>query len=80
MKKNQTNFQDSDESHSDENEPEPTQVKGTVSRRGRKPTDDRWTRVVKFKPDSDNDIPLFSYIKDSNIFFVDSESEDDNLI
>ena len=79
MKKHQTDLQDSYDSESDRYEPETAKVKGSVSKPGRKPTDERWTRVVKFKPDSDIDTPLFSYIKDSNDFFVDSESEIDDL-
>ena len=66
MKGHDSSSEYSDESNSDENEKEPTQVKGIVSRRGRKPIDERWTRVVKFKPDSNKEIPMYSYIKDSN--------------
>ena len=80
MKENQSSFEDSYDSESDRYEPEPAKVGGTISKPGRKPVDERWTRTVKFKPDSDNDVPLFSYIKDSNKFFVDSESENENQI
>ena len=54
--------------------------KGKGSKRGPKPTDPRWTRVVKFNPNSDDPIPVFSYIKDSNTFYVDSDSEEEDLL
>ena len=54
--------------------------KSKGSKRGPKPTDPRWTRLVKLNPNSDNPIPVFSYIKDANVFFVDSDSEDEGLL
>ena len=54
--------------------------KGTGSKRGPKPTDPRWTRVVKFNPNSDDPIMLYSYTKDSNAFYVDTDSDEEVLV
>ena len=68
----------SESSDGDQSEPEeysPTKAKPKGSKPGPKPIDPKWTRVVKYKPNSDDPISTFSYIKDSNKFFVDTDSD-----
>ena len=80
MKKNQRYPESSDSDQSEQEEYGKSKSKGTGSKRGPKPIDPRWTRVIKFKPNSDDPIQVYSYIKDANLFFVDSDTEEEDSL
>ena len=74
--KRQLKFLESSEG--DQSEPEeysPYKIKAKGSKPGPKPIEPRWTRVVKYNPGSDDTIQTFLYAKDSNKFFVESDSD-----
>ena len=52
MKRDPKKEANSDDSEEDEYDDEKPLIQKTKSKRGRKATDPRWTRVIKFKPES----------------------------
>ena len=75
MRKRYNSSESDDRSSSDQELYGQPTSKAKGSKRGRKPTDDRWTRVVKFKPNCEDPVELFSWVRDYNAFYIDSDSD-----
>jgi DNA polymerase II small subunit/DNA polymerase delta subunit B len=75
MKQSYIESSSSEEELSEQSLFEPSIKKETKSKRGRKPEEPKWTRVVKYQPNIALESQSFSIVKDLNKLFEDSDEE-----